>query len=110
MKTTIKGTVHTVETQTGTSEKGEWKRQTVVIKTSAEYKNLVPVGFFNKDIDVVSGDVVEANVYVGGREYKGRYYADIDGDTITVVEKVRVADNTPPPAPEPVEEDQSLPF
>ena len=25
MKTTIKGTDHNVETQTGTSEKGEWK-------------------------------------------------------------------------------------
>lgn len=110
MKTTIKGTVHNVETQTGTSEKGEWKRQTVVIKTSAEYKNLVPVSFFNKDIDVITGDKVEATAFIGGREYKGKYYADIDGDTITVEEKVQVKETTPPPAPVAVDESSELPF
>lgn len=110
MKTTIKGTVHNVETKTGTTEKGEWKRTTVVVKTSAEYKNLVPIGFFNKDIDVVAGDKVEVTAFVGGREYQGRFYADIDGENITVEEKVQVKDNTPPPAPVPVSDESSLPF
>lgn len=78
------GTVHDVQTQSGTSDKGEWTRTTVVVETSSKYNNLVPVSFFNPDFTVNKGDSVEIDYYVGGREYQGKYFAQIDGSTLRV--------------------------
>lgn len=107
MKTTIKGKVIKVETQTGTSAKGEWKSQTVVTETPAQYNNTIPVRFFNKDIDAQVGDTVEIDLYIGGREHEGRYFPSLDGDKLTVVEKATATT----PVAEPVDDSgEQLPF
>lgn len=83
----VKGKVHEVQTQTGKGEKGEWKRTTLVIETASKYNNLVPISFFNEDISANKGDEVEVDFYVGGREYQGRYFAQLDGNKVEVLRK-----------------------
>lgn len=110
MKTTIKGKVIKVETQTGTSAKGEWKSQTVVVETSSQYNNTIPVKFFNKDIDVQQGDVVEVEAYIGGREHQGRYFPSIDGDKLNVIDKTTAQATVPVAEPVATDEGDELPF
>lgn len=113
MKTTIKGIVINVTKKTGTSPKGEWNNTTVVVQTEAQYRNVVPVSFFNKDVSVAEGDKVEVDLYVGGREYQGKYYADLDGDAVRVIttSSSMPANDMPPLATTPKEEDfEDLPF
>jgi len=112
-KVTIKGTVHSLDTKTGNSEKGDWKRTTLVVRTQSQYNNTVPVAFFNKDVPVNVGDSVEVTAYVAGREYKGNYYAQIDGAEVSSVGSQPQQQQQPQNVVhEMVEEDESdsLPF
>jgi hypothetical protein len=95
---TIKGHVLDVQEQSGTSEKGDWKRVTVVVETADKYNNTVPVQFFNPEFSVKKGDEVEVRAYVGGREYKGKYFSTIDGRELSVLSGGQQA---PPKAPTP---------
>ena len=118
MKVEIKGVVHDIQTKTGTNDKGQWTRTTLVVKTNQQYNNTVPVGFFNKEITVKAGDQVEVTAYVAGREYQGKYYAQIDGNEVRSLspstqpsETQPSQEFTPPPVPQPTEEEISdLPF
>lgn len=81
----IKGTVHDLKNESGTSKKGnDWNKTTVVVDTGSKYGNLVPVVFFNEPVDVNKGDQVTIDFYVNGREYSGNYYVDLSGDKLTV--------------------------
>ena len=107
----LNGTVADVLNQSGTSNGNDWKRTTVVVETNAKYNNLVPISFFNSEFNVKKGDQVEVEYFVGGREYKGKYFPQLDGNKLDVV---GAAATEPPAAPEPpvVEEDadDDLPF
>lgn len=87
MKTEIKGTVIHKEVKSGTTTKGDWKKETIVVKTEGEYPKTIPIGFFNKDANAEVGDEVVVQAYVSGREWEGKYYADIDGVSVSVVSK-----------------------
>lgn len=112
----LKGKVLDVQTQSGTNTKGSWTRLTVVVETSSQFNNTVPVQFFNPAFQTPSkGQEVEIDYFVGGREYQGKYYAQIDGSQL-VVTGGQVEDTIPEPQfemPEPVVSDkefQDLPF
>lgn len=83
-KVELQGKVINITEQSGESTKGMWKSQTVVVRTSNDIKNEIPVKFFNKNLDVREGDEVKLYAFLGGREYKGKWYLDLDGDTLTV--------------------------
>lgn len=83
---TVKGKVLKVETQTGQGKNGEWKRVTIVLETASQYNNVVPIGFFNPEFALPSaGTEVEIDFFVGGWEYQGKYYAQIDGNQLRIV-------------------------
>ena len=71
--------------ETGTSKAGkEWQKQTVVIDTGDEFNNLVAVSAFGEDkikhlnkLEIGMTVAILCNVY--SREYKGKYYHNIDG-------------------------------
>ena len=71
--------------ESGTSKSGkEWQKQTVVIETDNEFNNLTAVSAFGEDkikhlnkLDVGMTVAILCNVY--SREYKGKYYHNIDG-------------------------------
>ena len=87
---TMTGKVNRIIEETGTSKKGDsWNKSTVVVDNGSEYNNLVPVVFFGdkaSNADCAEGDKVEVTFYVGGREWQNRFFADISGDTLKVLE------------------------
>ena len=72
-----------VESGISKSEK-QWKKQTVVIDTGAEYNPEIAIQAFGdekiKDLNKLSvGDEVMIKCNVSSREYNGRYFHNIDG-------------------------------
>jgi hypothetical protein len=72
-----------VESGISKSEK-QWKKQTVVVDTGAEYNPEIAVTAFGddklNDLDKLSvGDEVMIKCNVSSREYNGRYFHNIDG-------------------------------
>ena len=72
-----------VESGISKSEK-QWKKQTVVVDTGAEYNPEIAITAFGddklKDLDKLSvGDEVLIKCNVSSREYNGRYFHNIDG-------------------------------
>lgn len=113
-KVELQGNVINITEKSGDSAKGTWRRQNIVIRTDNSVKNEIPVGFFNKDLDVKVGDNVTLTAFVGGREYQGKWYLDLDGDTLSVTGKSMTTKEVYTTQPEAVavEEDDSdgLPF
>jgi RecG-like helicase len=105
----VKGKVLNVSTKTGNGKNGEWKNTTVVVETSSNFNNTVPISFFNKEVNVKEGDEVEVEAYIGGREYQGKYYAQIDGNEISVTNSSGASTNSREEAFE-SESNDPLPF
>ena len=64
----------------GTSARGEWKRQDVVFELPQEFSRKICVTFFNKEHDVAQlheGQAFIVSVNVESREYNGRWYTDV---------------------------------
>ena len=64
----------------GTSARGEWKRQDVVFELPQEFSRKICVTFFNKDNDVAQlreGMACTVSVNVESREFNGRWYTDV---------------------------------
>lgn len=64
----------------GTSARGEWKRQDVVFELPQEFSRKICVTFFNKDYEVSQlreGMACAVSVNVESREYNGRWYTDV---------------------------------
>ena len=95
---------------------------TLVLQVEGTYPKLVPIKFFGRTAEAASaltvGDVVEVTGHLGGREWNGKVYGDIEGETFEVVAEasgnragggtaqhrdVR-ADDPPPPS------DDDIPF
>ena len=77
--------VKKLDVEIGTSKAGkEWKKQTVVVDTGAEYNPEIAVQAFGDDkIKQLSklsvGDEVSILCNVSSREYNGKYFHNIDG-------------------------------
>ena len=77
--------VKILDLETGVSKSGkEWKKQIVVVDNGEEFNNLIAVSAFGedkiKDLNKLQEGVtvsIRCNVY--SREYKGKYYHNIDG-------------------------------
>ena len=77
--------VKILDFEQGTSKAGKgWVKQTVVIDTGDEFNNLVAVSAFGEDkikhlnkLEIGMTAAILCNVY--SREYKGKYYHNIDG-------------------------------
>ena len=98
---TIKGRVVRVGQTEAIGAKGFKKRQ-LVIDTEAKYNSLVPFEFKQDKASLLDGLTIGTEVTVhfnlGGREYNGKYYADVEGWKIDVSQY------------EPTEETEELPF
>ena len=74
-----------LDLESGTSKSGkEWQKQSVVIDTGGEFNNIVCISAFGEDkikhlnkLGVEMTVAILCNVY--SREYKGKYYHNIDG-------------------------------
>ena len=114
---TIKGKVHAVVDGSGTSKKGDaFSKSTLVVDTGSQYDNLTPVEFFGKspgELGVSTGQQVTVSVYIGGSEWKGKFYPRIKGNEIVVDSEKREEPATAaqPQSQAPIEDlGESLPF
>ena len=64
----------------GTSSRGEWKRQDVIFELPQEFSRKICVTFFNKESDVAmlrEGMACTVSVNIESREFNGRWYTDV---------------------------------
>ena len=76
--------VEFLDIESGTSKGGkEWQKQSVVIDTGEDFNNIIAVSAFGDKVQKMNmlkkGMTVAILCNVYSREYKGKYYHNIDG-------------------------------
>ncbi len=80
----VKGKVFDIlPLQTGTSARGEWKKQDFVIETADDqFPRKICFTLFNDKIDMINGisnnNEVEVSFSIEGREYNGKWFHNIN--------------------------------
>ena len=72
--------VQILEPLSGTSARGEWKRQDFIIETQDQYPKKVCLANWNNKVDLEQmgvGSLVTASINIESREYNGRWYTDV---------------------------------
>jgi len=111
--------VQKLEPQTGTSQRGEWKKQGFVIETQDQFPKKVCIMNWNDKVpmdNITEGTVVTASINIESREFKGNWYTDVTmwrvvtGDASS--NNGNFANEMPPPNPPMPEEsaEDDLPF
>jgi len=110
--------VKALDLESGTSKAGkEWKKQSFVIDTGAQFNPEVCFSLFGEDKismlhGIKAGEEIEVSFNLSSREYNGRYYHNIDAWRINKAAGAVVAapaDEAPFPAQD-AEEEDDLPF
>lgn len=78
----LEGKVHCIlELTEGTSAKGVWKKQNVVIETASAYPKKVCVAVWGDNVNALAnlkeGDKVSLSVDIESREFNGKWYTDV---------------------------------
>lgn len=65
--------------QSGVSQSGrEWSKQEFIIETNEQYPKKICVSMFNEKIVPLSvGETITAHVNIESREFKGRWYTEV---------------------------------
>ena len=77
--------VKKLDRETGTSNSGKsWEKQSILIEQSGtDYNKEVAISFFGDKIksirDIEEGSDVSVSINLSSREFKGKYYHNIDG-------------------------------
>jgi len=115
----VQGTIIVIgETET-IGAKG-FKKRLAVVKTDEQYPQTIPVEFTQDKVALLDnyqiGDIVKIGINLRGTEWKGKYYANIQGWNISKGEKEKSAESFMPDR-HPInvatfvdEEDDGLPF
>ena len=78
--TTITGTIHHIGQTETIGDKG-FRKRLIVIKTAAQYDGLIPIEAKKDDCGILDrfaiGQQVKADIYIGGREWQGKYYPSL---------------------------------
>jgi hypothetical protein len=74
--------VQVLELQTGTSSKGEWKKQEFILETEEQYPRKICISLWGDKIgdiaDIQTGrELITVSVVVESREFNGRWYTDV---------------------------------
>ena len=127
MSLSVKGRINQIlQVESGTSKAGkEWKKQSFVIDTGAQYNPLVCFSLFGEDKlallgNVSAGQEVEVAFNISSREFNGKWYHNIDAWKIDAISGGSNGDMPPPPSEEPIslntadlsaaDDDDDLPF
>ena len=83
----IKGNIlEILPEKTGTSEKGDWRKQEYILETEGQYPKKICFMIWNDKIDhsnIKQGENIIASVDIESREYNGRWYTDIKAWKVT---------------------------
>jgi hypothetical protein len=72
----------TLDLQSGTSAKGDWKRQEFILETEEQYPRKICIALWgdrvNDIADIQVGkDLITVSITLESREYNGRWYTDV---------------------------------
>jgi len=100
--------VKKLDRETGTSKSGKsWEKQSILIEQNTEYNKEVVVSFFGDKVkslrDIQEGTEVSVSINLSSREFKGKYYHNIDGWFIARIGEETVGNNF-------VTNDEEMPF
>ncbi|MEO0972602.1 MAG: DUF3127 domain-containing protein [Pseudomonadota bacterium] len=111
---------HVLEEKSGTSSRGEWRKQEYVIEIPGDYPKQVCFMVWGDRIDqfqIEEGQELTVHVDLESREYNGRWYTDVKAWRVSHAQAgdaPPVADaptSTPPPPPaSPSIIDDDVPF
>lgn len=99
-----------------------FKKRLVVVKTDEQYPQTIPVEFTQDKTNLLDnysiGDIVKIGINLRGSEWKGKYYANIQGWNINKGEREKSSDSFMPDRQSNISinpnngevEDDSLPF
>ena len=95
----VQGTIIVIgETET-IGAKG-FKKRLVVLKTDEQYPQTIPVEFTQEKTNLLDsysiGDIVKIGINLRGSEWKGKYYANIQGWKIDKGEREKTAESFMP--------------
>jgi hypothetical protein len=86
--------------QTGTGKNGEWKKQDIVVETSAQYPKKICVAIWGDKISASQlqiGNTFNIDFDLESREFNGRWYTDVKAWKIEVAGSREEAPLPPPP-------------
>ena len=65
----------------GKSEKGEWRRQEIILETMADYPKKVCITFGNPDMlqGFKENEIVEVSISPESKDYNGKWFSTIRG-------------------------------
>jgi hypothetical protein len=74
--------VQVLDLQSGTSAKGEWKKQEFILETEEQYPRKVCISLWGDRIADIAGislnkEVITVSVTLESREFNGRWYTDV---------------------------------
>lgn len=99
----------------GTSARGPWRKQDLIIETDEQYPKTVCLTCWTNQIDeiqkMVPGQLIKAQIDISSREFNGKWYTDVRVwrfDPVTATASAQPAQpaavhQTPPPAGGPEE-------
>jgi hypothetical protein len=97
--------VQVLDLQTGTSARGDWKRQEFILETEEQYPRKICISLWGDRINDIAGvqlnkELVTVSVALESREFNGRWYTDVRGWKIQRAGQVSAGQNqdvTPAP-------------
>ncbi|MEN7343227.1 MAG: DUF3127 domain-containing protein [Pseudomonadota bacterium] len=102
--------------KSGTSARGEWRKQEYVIEIPGDYPKQVCFMVWGDKIDqfgIADNESLTVHFDLESREYNGRWYTDVKAWRVERDQAHAPADNAPPPmdeAPPPATFDDEIPF
>jgi hypothetical protein len=76
--------VQVLDLQTGTSTKGDWKKQEFILETEEQYPRKICISLWGDRVaDIASvqlnKELITVSISVESREFNGRWYTDVRG-------------------------------
>jgi hypothetical protein len=76
--------VQVLDLQTGTSAKGDWKKQDFILETEEQYPRKICISLWGDRVADIAGvqlskELITVSISVESREFNGRWYTDVKG-------------------------------
>jgi hypothetical protein len=73
--------VQVLDLQTGTSARGDWKKQEFILETEEQYPRKVCISLWGDRVGDIAGvqpgELITVSINVESREFNGRWYTDV---------------------------------
>lgn len=99
--------------QEGTSAKGPWKKQELIIETMEQYPRKVCLSCWgdrvNEAVNFAVGQVIKAQISIESREFNGKWYTDVRPYRFENADTTQAPQAPQPVAPQAAHQSQPMP-